>query len=148
MPVQPFVPGQCANCDNPLSEAATARGLYCSAICREWGKHVRYTRRVMGINNGNARDQGVRNAVQIRFAHLMSGGYEGRRTPLPPNVRVDSEKPKVNFVSLDPEHFHLRDEWLSRIMAPEPLRACDDPDDWERNWRKYQLAGIQAVRER
>ncbi len=38
----------------------------------------------------------------------------------------------------------------SYFLEPDKnaVRACDDPDDWERNWRKYQLAGIQAVRER
>lgn len=54
--------------------------MYCSDLCREEGKTIRYIRAVM--RDGRMDDPEVREAVEIRMAILLGGGYPERQRRL------------------------------------------------------------------
>jgi 5-methylcytosine-specific restriction endonuclease McrA len=77
--VQPPFP--CANCDAPVVDAQ----LYCRQLCRDEAKYVRYYRASIADNSIVGPD--VRDALRIRLAHLLSGGYDARLRQLSLEVR-------------------------------------------------------------
>jgi 5-methylcytosine-specific restriction endonuclease McrA len=79
-----YDPGLCVNCDAVPAE--DNQRLYCSALCREKAKFVRYARGC--LRDGRVhRDPDVVYAIQIRMAVILGGGYPPART-LPPAVRA------------------------------------------------------------
>lgn len=78
-----YNPDLCVNCDAVLAD--DNQGLYCSALCREKAKFVRYARGC--LRDGRAdRDPDVAYALRIRMAVILGGGYPPARS-LPPAVR-------------------------------------------------------------
>jgi 5-methylcytosine-specific restriction endonuclease McrA len=75
------VPFQCANCGHILGEAK----LFCSDLCRDEAKFVRYFRAC--IMDGRTTQPDVLDALQIRFAHLLASGYVARARALPDATR-------------------------------------------------------------
>src|SRR5258708_6387928 len=74
------------NCDQPIRSNEQAR-LYCSDLCGEEAKTVRYVR---GCNrDGRAEQPEVREAIQIRLAMVIGGGYPERERSLPRSVREE-----------------------------------------------------------
>lgn len=62
----------CASCDAPLTFTASA-ALFCSERCRGYAKDVRYFRACYA--DGRVSDPEVRQALKIRMAHRVVGGY-------------------------------------------------------------------------
>jgi len=63
-------------------------GLFCSEVCSQTAKTVRYWRRV--VRDGRFEMPDVRRAVSTRVAHLLAGGYRevGRRLTVPVRQQV------------------------------------------------------------
>jgi hypothetical protein len=68
--VQPPFP--CPNCDRPVPDAQ----LFCPPICRDEAKYVRYYR--ARIADRTIRHADIREALRIRLAHILAGGYDAR----------------------------------------------------------------------
>jgi hypothetical protein len=81
-----FLDDHCANCLEPLPEEVEA--LFCSSWCGEIADAVRYQRRV--TRDGRIDDPLVKEAVQIRNAFLLAGGYRalGRTMSVATRVAV------------------------------------------------------------
>ena len=80
-----FLDDHCANCLQRLPEDVEA--LVCSSWCSEIAAHVRYMRRV--FRDGRVNDPDVREAIQIRNAFLLVGGYGALDRTLRPAVRTE-----------------------------------------------------------
>lgn len=81
--VSGYDPGLCVNCDAALAD--DNQGLYCTPLCRDKAKFVRYARGC--LRDGRAdRDPDVTYALRIRMAIILGGGYPAERS-LPPAVR-------------------------------------------------------------
>lgn len=79
-----YDPGLCVNCDAALTD--DNQRLYCSALCSEKAKFVRYARN--RLRDGRAHtDPDVNYALRIRMAVILGGGYSRRRS-LPRAVRL------------------------------------------------------------
>jgi 5-methylcytosine-specific restriction endonuclease McrA len=74
-------PFRCPNCDAEIREAI----LYCSDLCRDEAKYVRYYRAC--IADGRVAQPDVQDALEIRLAFLLSGGYAWRERRIPQEVR-------------------------------------------------------------
>jgi hypothetical protein len=62
----------CLNCDEPLT--GTRRSyLYCSELCREEAKYVRYKR--ARIREGTVDDPEIQEALATKFSSILDGGY-------------------------------------------------------------------------
>lgn len=71
----------CFNCDKPVTEPK----LFCSLLCQEEGKTVRYIRAV--TRDGRINQLDAAEAVKIRKAILLGGGYPRQKRRLSPEVR-------------------------------------------------------------
>lgn len=80
-----FVDDHCANCLEPLPEDVEA--LFCSSWCAEIADAVRYQRRV--FKDGRINNPDVQEAVQIRNAFILAGGYRALGRTLNPKTRVE-----------------------------------------------------------
>jgi 5-methylcytosine-specific restriction endonuclease McrA len=74
-------PFPCANCDSPVADAR----LFCPDLCRQEAKSVRYIRACIAY--GRVWEPDVAEAIQIRRAHINSGGYDERSRQLSKSVR-------------------------------------------------------------
>jgi 5-methylcytosine-specific restriction endonuclease McrA len=72
----------CLNCDREIKKAE----LYCSDSCKDEAKFVRYVRRCE--KDGRANKPDVKEAIEFRLAHILSGGYPERERTLPAIVRA------------------------------------------------------------
>lgn len=75
-------PRRCVNCFKELEKVE----LFCSQLCRDEAKWVRYVRKCTA--DGRIDDPDVREAIQIRRAHILSGGYDARGRRLSDDVRA------------------------------------------------------------
>lgn len=66
-----FTPGRCANCDSPWVTEKSL--LFCSPLCQQTAKVIRYVRRCR--RDGRSERQDVKEAIQMRIAHVLAGGY-------------------------------------------------------------------------
>lgn len=83
LPLRP-VNFPCLNCDQPVTLTNIVK-LYCSDLCRDEAKFVRYFRACR--SDGRIDRPDVKDALLIRMAHILSGGYKERERRLPPDVR-------------------------------------------------------------
>jgi 5-methylcytosine-specific restriction endonuclease McrA len=74
-------PFPCPNCDKSMNDAA----LFCSDLCKDEAKFVRYFRAC--LRDGRYDEPEVQEALQIRVAHILGGGYAERQRRLPQAVR-------------------------------------------------------------
>ena len=74
-------PFPCPNCDEPIG----APTLFCSDLCRDEAKFVRYYRAC--IKDGRIKQPDVVEALQIRMAHILGGGYAERERRLSLDLR-------------------------------------------------------------
>lgn len=79
-----FTPGLCANCDRPTVTAK--QPLFCSQQCRQAAELVRYVRSV--TRDGRIAQPEVREAVQMRTAMVLGGGYGEQERQVPDKVRA------------------------------------------------------------
>ncbi|GEM_PF-4328288 len=77
--------GHCANCDKPLDQGAPPT-LYCSERCKGYAKDVRYFRACR--RHGRMGDPDVREALNMRMAHLVVGGYNSKQRRLEPKMHA------------------------------------------------------------
>jgi hypothetical protein len=64
-----------------MNEAA----LFCSDLCKDEAKFVRYFRAC--LNDGRYDQPDVQEALRIRLAHILGGGYAERERLLPQSIR-------------------------------------------------------------
>jgi 5-methylcytosine-specific restriction endonuclease McrA len=74
-------PFPCPNCDKPISEPK----LFCSELCRDEAKCVRYFRAC--IADGRFEQADVQEALRIRLALILGGGYPEHQRQLSQAVR-------------------------------------------------------------
>lgn len=74
-------PFPCPNCDKLLTEAK----LYCSEVCRQEAKFVRYVRSCR--SDGRSFQEDVQEAIRIRLAMILSGGYPEQERRIPDLIR-------------------------------------------------------------
>lgn len=79
----PFI---CLNCDQPIEVTGQIK-LFCSDLCSEEAKFVRYFRRCS--HDGRIKQADVKEAIEIRFAHIMAGGYPARERQVPRSLRAE-----------------------------------------------------------
>lgn len=63
----------CLNCDRPTAPVGGQARLYCSEACSEEAKTVRYVRGC--IRDGRIERPDIQEAVRIRLAMVIGGGY-------------------------------------------------------------------------
>jgi 5-methylcytosine-specific restriction endonuclease McrA len=78
----PFI---CLNCDEPIELTGQVK-LFCSELCKEEAKFVRYFRRCS--HDGRINQADVQEALEIRFAHIMAGGYPAQERQVPASMRT------------------------------------------------------------
>ncbi|HSY47306.1 MAG TPA: HNH endonuclease signature motif containing protein [Thermoanaerobaculia bacterium] len=74
-------PFPCPNCDSPVPDAT----LFCTELCRDEAKFVRYYRE--RIADGTLWKPDVREAIQIKRAHILNGGYNAQARQVPDAIR-------------------------------------------------------------
>lgn len=79
-----FVAGLCANCGSPNVRIASP--LYCGEGCKQAANLVRYARACR--NDGRDQLPDVREAIQVRMAFVLSGGYPTRERQLTDDIRA------------------------------------------------------------
>jgi hypothetical protein len=79
--------GRCANCDEPLDRTGEPDRLFCGSRCRSYAKDVRYFRSYK--REGRAADPLVRQALGVRLAHLVGGGYDAAARRVAPRLRAE-----------------------------------------------------------
>lgn len=79
-----FVPGTCANCDG--TGVTQSRPLYCSEFCQQAAKLVRYVR--ARRRDGTAGRPDIKEAIQMRTASVLGGGYPERERRVRADVRA------------------------------------------------------------
>lgn len=75
----------CLNCDNLIDNPAWPY-LYCSELCKQEAKYVRYHRAC--FLDGRAEREDVQLALQIRLAMILGGGYPDKERHLKRSLRA------------------------------------------------------------
>src|SRR6185436_5868619 len=75
----------CLNCDQSIELTKQVR-LFCSDACKDEAKFVRYFRRCN--RDGRLEQPDVQEAIEMRFAHIMAGGYSERERRISRSLRV------------------------------------------------------------
>ena len=75
--------GTCINCDEYFY--ADRPRLYCTPLCRDQADYVRYFRRCAA--DGRLKLDDVADAIYIKRAHILAGGYRAKERELPEDVR-------------------------------------------------------------
>ncbi len=79
--------GICQNCDAQLTLQQARRGkLFCSEKCQQTAKTVRYGRATL-LDGRYHQDPLVRQAIDMRIAHILGGGYPEKARHLSPEQR-------------------------------------------------------------
>jgi hypothetical protein len=150
---------------------------------------VRYVRRC--IKDDRIKHPDVLEAIQIRLAHVLAGGYQKQERHIPPDVRqaviarekgrcricgqpgteldhIDgsssrpenlqllcdtchNEKTRANLVEMhagDERYEAVKtkdDQFWERAWARQPMRICDDEENWTGLWRTLLAKCRQAL---
>lgn len=75
------LPFPCPNCGTPVTQAV----VYCSDLCGDEAGWVRYLRAC--IKDGRWKQSDVMEAVNIKLAHILAGGYPRRDRQIPAATR-------------------------------------------------------------
>jgi len=73
---------ECYNCGKRFRKPR----LFCSDLCRQEAKLVRYVRSCQ--KDGRINQEDVIEAIQIKFAHILSGGYPAKNRYLSQSIRT------------------------------------------------------------
>jgi 5-methylcytosine-specific restriction endonuclease McrA len=76
--------GHCVNCGAFLPRG---RQAYCSELCQQVADVVRYRRAT--LVDGRCNDPDVEQAIRIKVAHVVAGGYDKRSRNVGPDLRVE-----------------------------------------------------------
>jgi 5-methylcytosine-specific restriction endonuclease McrA len=74
----------CLNCDCEI-KYPTKPVLYCSECCKQEAELIRYARACS--EDGRIEYEDVQQAIQIKLAHVLAGGYDLKRRTLPKPLR-------------------------------------------------------------
>jgi 5-methylcytosine-specific restriction endonuclease McrA len=74
-------PYPCPNCGKPVQN----KRLFCSSLCRDEAKFVRYFRGC--IADGRYKQEDVKEALRIRLAHILNRGYREHLRRIPDEIR-------------------------------------------------------------
>ncbi len=80
----------CLNCDSTLSEDRRSPYLFCSTKCRQTSGYIRYYRRALA--DGRIDHEDVREALLIRGAFILAGGYPEAARRIPSTLRAQVVK--------------------------------------------------------
>jgi 5-methylcytosine-specific restriction endonuclease McrA len=80
-----YISGSCANCDS--SAVTTEAPLFCSPRCRQAAELVRYVRACH--RDGRDQRDDVKEAIQMKLAMVLGGGYPERERQVPPKIRAE-----------------------------------------------------------
>lgn len=75
---------QCLHCETEMPPFIKPK-LYCSLACEQEAELVRYVRRCFA--DGRIEQQDIQEAIQIRLAHIMAGGYDKGSRKLSREIR-------------------------------------------------------------
>jgi 5-methylcytosine-specific restriction endonuclease McrA len=78
--------GLCANCDGTMDRYAHP-SLFCGEYCRGYAKDIRYFR--ARSRDGKMADPDVAEALTIRMAFIVSGGYHAKARTVSPAPRAE-----------------------------------------------------------
>lgn|GEM_PF-2189132 len=78
-----FVPGWCLNCDD--AGVTIAKPLYCSEMCQQMAGTIRYVRACR--RDGRIFRPDVKEAIQMRVAQTVAGGYPTKDRRIPDDLR-------------------------------------------------------------
>lgn len=124
--------------------------LFCSEFCLQAAETIRYARRCCA--DDRIQDPLVADAIQVRLAHLISGGYRRATRRLPDAVRAEvltanggrclscneAVATEVDHVGSDSaERGNLQGlcgpcHRAKTALRVRPMTASDDPSSWER----------------
>ena len=74
-------PFPCLNCDEPIPGAE----LFCSECCTQEAEYVRYSRACIADERSKRED--VQEALKIKLAHILGGGYPRSLRQVPDDIR-------------------------------------------------------------
>ncbi len=74
-------PFLCPNCESIIREGK----LFCKELCKEEAKYIRYYRAC--ISSGRISQPDVREALRIRIAHILGGGYPAQLREISKELR-------------------------------------------------------------
>jgi len=77
-----FEAGRCANCD---AAATIASPLYCSELCLQTAKMIRYIRNK--IAEGRTEEPDVSEAIEMKMASVLGGGYPAKARQVSAQLR-------------------------------------------------------------
>ena len=77
--------GTCVNCSGP--DVTVKSPLFCSERCMQAASLVRYVRRCK--RDGRDQRADVQEAIQMRMAHILGGGYPVEERAVPPQIRAE-----------------------------------------------------------
>ncbi|MDX6499065.1 MAG: hypothetical protein QOG23_2325 [Blastocatellia bacterium] len=109
----------CLNCDQPMTLIGQVK-LFCSEACADEAKLVRYARRSIGDGRINQPD--VQEAIQIRIAHALGGGYSERERRMPLSLRRavfardKGRCQKCGQLGTDIDHIHSSSNELANLQ--------------------------------
>ena len=115
-------PFPCPNCDHPINEAK----LYCSEICKQEAKFVRYVRDCR--RDGRDQQPDVQEAIQIKLAMILGGGYPEQERRLSKTIRDAVIKrdggccKKCGKPGTDIDHIHGNSNKMKNLQTL--CRAC------------------------
>jgi 5-methylcytosine-specific restriction endonuclease McrA len=191
-----YIIGSCANCDSPAVTVETP--LFCSQRCRQAAELVRYVRACH--RDGRDQRDDVKEAIQMKLAMVLGGGYPERERAVPPEIRAevfrrandrceecgraldfDSSSgdpdaiPTIQHVQGNSNDLSnlkafcrrcnmadaqsrfvpvaassseavMADELMRRWSSLEPLRLCDDDEQWKGIWRQLTRSARERLR--
>lgn len=74
----------CLNCDGEI-KYPTSPVLYCSQCCKQEAELIRYARACNEV--GRVEYEDVQQAIQIKLAHVLAGGYDRKRRTVSQELR-------------------------------------------------------------
>ncbi|MCI0558417.1 MAG: HNH endonuclease [Nitrososphaera sp.] len=147
----------CPNCDSLVNKAA----LFCSDLCRDEAKFVRYFRAC--LNDGRYNEPDVQEALRIRLALILGGGYAERARRLSQTIRdaviardggrcrkcgkPGNQIDHIHGSSSDLDNLQLLCEWCHNKKTTTgfvKISAETHPEEWVK--REALLARIHAAR--
>jgi 5-methylcytosine-specific restriction endonuclease McrA len=139
------LPFRCANCSSVIEVPKT----YCEQLCSQEAEWVRYVRRCR--LDGRDKRSDVIEAIKIRLAHILAGGYDKLARKLPDSVREaifkrdqgrcrlcgkpGTEIDHISGSSSDPENLQLLcDSCHNNKTVASFVRLTKDshPEAWEK----------------
>lgn len=73
----------CVNCEKPIPWDRPIK-IFCSDLCRDEADYVRYYRRC--LSDGRSEMPDIQEALRIKLAHLLSGGYSASERKMESSV--------------------------------------------------------------